>query len=145
MPSSKEHGEEPQTKTDISRGPPGGKGKTPQSFGRQRVPSNARDQRQNDDRPAQVVGRTQRARPQPQQRRGTDLQAKLDKRKARSVCHACGQTCSPPLHASCACNEFHGCWPKRGSSRCHRNCSLIHSCWKNLGSLNCIGLVTEAC
>ena len=27
-----------------------------------------------------------------QQRRGTDLQAKLDKRKARSVCHACGQT-----------------------------------------------------
>ena len=44
------------------------------------------------DRPAQVVGRTQRPRPQPQQRRGTDLQAKLDKRKARSVCHACGQT-----------------------------------------------------
>ena len=74
-----------------SRGPLGGKGKTRQSFGRQR-PSNARDQRQNDDRPAQVVGRTQRAPPQPQQRRGTDLQAKLDKRKARSVCHACGQT-----------------------------------------------------
>ena len=34
----------------------------------------------------------QRPRPQPQQRRGTDMQAKLDKRKARSVCHACGQT-----------------------------------------------------
>ena len=50
------------------------------------------DQRQSDDRPAQVVGRTQQPRPQPQQRRGTDLQAKLDKRKARSVCHACGQT-----------------------------------------------------
>ena len=75
-----------------SLGPPGGKGKTRQSFGRQRVPSNARDQQQNDDRPAQVVGRTQRAPPQPQQRRGTDLQAKLDKRKARSVCHARGQT-----------------------------------------------------
>ena len=51
----------------------GGKGKTRRSFGRQREPSSARDQRQNDDRPAQVVGRTQRARPQPQQRRGTDL------------------------------------------------------------------------
>ena len=38
------------------------------------MPSIARDQRQNDDRPAQVVGRTQRPRPQPQQRRGTDLQ-----------------------------------------------------------------------
>ena len=75
-----------------SRGSPGGKGKTRQSFGRQRVPNSPRDQRQNDDRPAQVVGRTQRPRPQPQQRRGTDLQAKLDKRKARSVCHACGQT-----------------------------------------------------
>ena len=68
------------------------KGKARQSFGRQRVPNSARDQRQNDDRPAQVVGRTQRPRPQPQQRRGTHLQAKLDKRKARSVCHACGQT-----------------------------------------------------
>ena len=75
-----------------SRGSPGGKGKTRQSFGRQRVPNSARDQRQNDDRPAQVVGRAQPARPQLQQRRGTDLQAKLDKRKARSVCHACGQT-----------------------------------------------------
>ena len=70
-----------------SRASPGGKG-----FGRQRVHCSARDQRQNDDRPAQVVGRNQRPRPQPQQRRGTDLQAKLDKRKARSVCHACGQT-----------------------------------------------------
>ena len=59
-----------------SRGSPGGKGKTRQSCGRQRVPNSARDQRQNDDRPAQVVGRAQRARPQPQQRRGTDLQAK---------------------------------------------------------------------
>ena len=67
-------------------------GKSRQSFGRERVSSSARDQRQNDDRPAQVVGRTQRPRPKPQQRRGTDLQAKLDKRKARSVCHACGQT-----------------------------------------------------
>ena len=70
---------------------PGGKGEARQSFGRQRVPNSARDQRQNDDRPAQVVGRTQRPRPQPQQRRGTEF-AKLDKRKARSVCHACGQT-----------------------------------------------------
>ena len=75
-----------------SRASPGGKGKSRQPFGRQRVPYSARDQRQSDDRPAQVVGRTQRPRPQPQQRRGTDLQAKLDKRKARSVCHACGQT-----------------------------------------------------
>ena len=56
------------------------------------MPNSARGQRQNDDRPAQVVGRAQRARPQPQQRRGTDLQEKLDKRKARSVCHACDQT-----------------------------------------------------
>ena len=71
---------------------PGGKGKSRQPFGRQRVSDSARDQRQSDDRPAQVVGRTQRPRPQPQQRRGTDLQAKLDKRKVRSVCHACGQT-----------------------------------------------------
>ena len=61
-----------------SRGPPGGKGKSRQSPGRQRVPSSARDQRHNDDRPAQVVGRTQRAWPQPQERRGTDLQAKVD-------------------------------------------------------------------
>ena len=75
-----------------SRASPGGKGKFRQPFGRQRVPNSARDQRQSDDRPAQVVGRTQRPRPQPQQRRGTELQAKLDKRKARSVCHACGQT-----------------------------------------------------
>ena len=75
-----------------SRASPGGKGKSRQPFGRQRVPNSARDQRPNDDRPALVVGRTQRPRPQPQQRRGTDLQAKLDKRKARSVCHACGQT-----------------------------------------------------
>ena len=75
-----------------SHGSTGGKGKTRQSFGRQLVPSSARDQRQNDDRPAQVVRRAQRARPQPQQRRGTDLQANLDKRKARCVCHACGQT-----------------------------------------------------
>ena len=75
-----------------SRASPGGKGKARQSFGRQRVPNSARDHRQNDDRPAQVVGRTQRPRPQPQQRRGTDLQAKLDKPKARSVRHACGQT-----------------------------------------------------
>ena len=67
-----------------SRGSPGGKGKTRQSFGRQRVPNSARDQRQNDDRPAQVVGRTRRALPQPQQRRITDLRAKLDKRKARA-------------------------------------------------------------
>ena len=74
------------------RAPPGGKGKARQSFGRQRVPNSARDQRQNDDRPAHVVGRTQRYRPQPQQRRGIDLRAKLEKRKARSVCHACGQT-----------------------------------------------------
>ena len=73
-----------------SRASPGGKGKFRQ-FGRQRVPNSARDQRQSDDRPAQVVGRTQRPRPQPQQLRGTDLQAKLYKRKARSVCHACGQ------------------------------------------------------
>ena len=84
-----------------SRGSPGGKGKTRQSFGRQRVPNSARDQRQNDDRPAQVVGRTQRARPQPQQRRGTDLPAKLDKRKARSVCHACGQTGHWPGDSQC--------------------------------------------
>ena len=52
--------------------------------------------------PAQVVGRAQRARPQPQQRRGTDLHVKLDKRKARSVCHACGQTqklCQETLNA----------------------------------------------
>ena len=75
-----------------SRASPGGKGKSRQPFGRQRAPNSARDQRQSDDRPAQVVGRTQRPRPQPQQRRGTDLQATLDKRKARSVCHACGQT-----------------------------------------------------
>ena len=75
-----------------SRASPGGKGKSRQPFGRQRVSNSARVQRQCGDRPAQVVGRTQRARPQPQQRRGTDLQAKLDKRKARSVCHACGQT-----------------------------------------------------
>ena len=72
-----------------SRASPGGNGKSRQPFGRQRVPNSARDQRQSDDRPAQVVGRAQRARPPPQQRRGTDLQAKLDKRKARSVCHAC--------------------------------------------------------
>ena len=52
------------------------------------MPNSARDQRRNDDRPAQVIGRAQRAQPQPQQRRGTNLQAKLDKRKARSVCHA---------------------------------------------------------
>ena len=47
--------------------------------------------RHNDDRPAQVVGRAQRALHQPLQRRGrgTDLQAKVDKRKVRSVCHAC--------------------------------------------------------
>ena len=75
-----------------SRASPGGKGTSGQPFGRHCVPSSARDQRQSDDRPAQVVGRTQRPRPQPQQRRGTELQAKLDKRKARSVCHACGQT-----------------------------------------------------
>ena len=75
-----------------SRASPGGKGKFRQPVGRQRVPNSARDQRQNDDRPAQVVGRTQRPRPQPQQRRGAELRAKLDKRKARSVCHACGQT-----------------------------------------------------
>ena len=61
-----------------SRGSPVDKGKTRQSFGRQRVPNSACDQRQNDDKP--------------QQRRGMDLQAKLDKRKAHSVCHACGQT-----------------------------------------------------
>ena len=72
-----------------SRASPGGKGKARQSFGRQRVPNSARDQRQNDDRPAQVVGRTQRPQQKPQRRRGTDLQAKLDKRKARSVCQAC--------------------------------------------------------
>ena len=71
-----------------SRASPFGKGKSRQPFGRQRVSNSARDQRQSDDRPAQVVGRTQRPRPQPQQRRVTDLQAKLDKRKARSVCHA---------------------------------------------------------
>ena len=75
-----------------SRASPGGKGKCRKPFGRQRVLNNARDQRQSDDRPARVVGRTQRSRPQPQQRRGSELQAKLDKRKARSVCHACGQT-----------------------------------------------------
>ena len=75
-----------------SRASPGGKGKSRQPFGRQRVSNSARVQRQSDDRPAQVVGRTQQPRPQPQQRRGTDLQAKLDKPKARSVCHACGQT-----------------------------------------------------
>ena len=46
------------------RASPGGKGKTRQLCGRQRVPNSARDQRQNDDRPAQVVGRAQRARPQ---------------------------------------------------------------------------------
>ena len=73
-----------------SRASPGGKGKSRHSFGR--VPNSARDQRQNDDRPAQVVGRTQRPRLQLPQRRGTYLQAKLDKRKGRSVCHACGQT-----------------------------------------------------
>ena len=66
-----------------SRATRGGKGKARQSFERQRVPNSARVQRH------QVVGRSQRLRPQPQQRRGTDLQAKLDKRKARSVCHAC--------------------------------------------------------
>ena len=75
-----------------SRASPGGKGKSRQPFVRQRVPNSARDQRQSDDRPAQVVGRTQRPRPQPQQRRSTELPAKLDKRKARSVYHACGQT-----------------------------------------------------
>ena len=74
-----------------SRGSPGGKGKTRPTPGRQRVPWSARDQRHHDDGPAQVVGRAQRARPPPQQRRGTVLQAKLDKRKARSVCHACDQ------------------------------------------------------
>ena len=40
-----------------SRGSTGGKGKTRQPFRRQHVPNSARD----DDRPAQVVGRTQRA------------------------------------------------------------------------------------
>ena len=74
-----------------SCGSSGGKGETRPTPERQRVPSSARDQRHHDDRPAQVVGRAQRARPQPQQRRGTDLQAKLDKRKPRSVCHACNQ------------------------------------------------------
>ena len=69
-----------------SRASPGSKGKSRQPFGRQRVPNNARDQRQSDDRPAQVVGRTQRPRPQPQQCGGTELQAEPDKRKARSVC-----------------------------------------------------------
>ena len=59
---------------------------------RQRVPNSARDQRQSDDDQLQVVGRTQRPRLQPQHSRGTEMQAKLDKRKARSVCHACGQT-----------------------------------------------------
>ena len=83
-----------------SRASPGGKGKARHSFGRQRVPNSARDQRQNDDRPAQVFG-TQRPRPQPQQRRGTDLQAKLDKRTARSVCHACGQTGHWAGHPQC--------------------------------------------
>ena len=73
-----------------SRDSPGSNGKTRLTPGRQRVPSCARDQRHHDDRPAQLVGRAQRARPQPQQRRGTDLQAKLDKRKARSVCHWAG-------------------------------------------------------
>ena len=75
-----------------SRASPGGKGKSRQPFGRQRVPNSARHQRQSDDRPPPVVGRIQRPRPESQQRRGTDLQAKLDKRKARSICHACGQT-----------------------------------------------------
>ena len=75
-----------------SRVSPGGKGKSRQPLGRQRGPNSARDQRQSGDRPDQVVGRTQRSRPQPQQRRGTEMQAKLDKRKVRSVCHACGQT-----------------------------------------------------
>ena len=60
--------------------------------GRQHVRNSARDQRQSDDRPTQHVGRTQRPLAQPQQRRSTDLQAKLDKRKARNVCHACVQT-----------------------------------------------------
>ena len=55
-----------------SRASPGGKGTSRQPFGRQCVSNSARDQRQSDDRPAQVVGRTQRPRPQPQQRRGTD-------------------------------------------------------------------------
>ena len=64
--------------------------KLDQRLGRQRVRWSARDQR-HDDRPAQVVGRAQRARPPPQQRRGTVLEAKLDKRKARNVCHACNQ------------------------------------------------------
>ena len=66
LPSFKQPGEEPQTQ-------PGGKGKSRQTFGRQRVLNIARDQQQSDDRPAQVVGRTQRPRPQSQQRRGTDL------------------------------------------------------------------------
>ena len=35
-----------------SRASPGGKGKSGQPFGRQRVPNSARDQRQSDDRPA---------------------------------------------------------------------------------------------
>ena len=74
-----------------SLGSPGGKGKTRPTPGRQREPSSARDQRHHDDRPVQVVGRAHRAPPQPQQRRGTDLQAKLEKRTARSVCHACNQ------------------------------------------------------
>ena len=82
-----------------SRASPGGKGKSRQPFGRQRVSNSARVQRQSDDRPAQVVGRTQQPRPQPQQRRGTDLQAKFDKRKTRSVCHACGQTGQVILNA----------------------------------------------
>ena len=47
------------------------------------------DQRHQGDRPAQVVGRVHRAQPGPLQRRGTDLQAKSDKLKARSACHAC--------------------------------------------------------
>ena len=68
-----------------SRASPCGKGRSRQPFGRQRVPNIARDQRQSDDRPAQVDGRTQRPRPQSQQRRGTDLQAKLDKRNAACV------------------------------------------------------------
>ena len=60
-----------------SRVSPGGKGETPQTRGRQRVHSSTHDQRHHDDRPA--LGRAQRAQPQPQQRRGTDSQAKLDK------------------------------------------------------------------
>ena len=90
FPSSKQPGEEPQTKTVTHGVLLAARAKLVNHLDDNMCPA-VRSHRHTDDRPAQIVGIAQRARPQPQQRRGTELQAKLDKRQARSVCHACGQ------------------------------------------------------